>query len=441
MSTPPRKATGEIGVRTAAVAREPNRLKRVFKVLGPGLISGAADDDPSGIGTYAVAGASLGYATLWTALVTLPMMACIQFISAKIAMVCGKGLSGVLRRYYPRSLLYPVVFSLVIANTINAGADIGAIAAAVNMFAPIPIAVLMIPIAATILALQLWGSYRLIVKTFKWLTLALFAYLGAALFARPDAGAVLRATFVPTVSLDLKFLSVLVAVFGTTLSPYLWFWQASQEVEERIARGGIRLWQRKGTSETELKYAAWDVNIGMVFSNLIMYFIILAAAATLFKTGKTDIKSAAEAAEALRPLAGNAARLLFALGLIGSGFLAVPVMTGSAAYAMAEAFEWKRGLDERPHHAKAFYGVIIASTLSGLVINFLGINPIDALFWTSLIFGFLTPPILVVIMLIANNEKIMGDQVNSLGLNVLGWATTVAMFAVAISLIVIGVKQ
>jgi NRAMP (natural resistance-associated macrophage protein)-like metal ion transporter len=417
------------------LAREPNAVRRFFKMLGPGLITGASDDDPSGIGTYAMAGAALGYTLLWTAWVTFPLMAAVQFICAKVGLVSGRGLAGVLRQHYPRTLLYAVVVGLLVANTINAGADLLAIAAGLNLLIPIPIVILIGPLALLILALQVWGSYRLIARTFKWLTLALFAYLGAAILARPDWGAVLRGTFVPTWQFDRTFLEMVVAILGTTISPYLFFWQASQEVEEEIARGHKRLWQRKGATEAELKYAAWDVSIGMLFSNVVMYFILLATAATLHRAGRTEIDSAAEAAEALRPLAGNAATVLMALGLIGTGFLTVPILTGSAGYAICETFGWKCSLDARPGQAKEFYIVLGASTLGGLLLDYVGINPMDALFWTAVINGFLAPPLLVVIMLIANNRAVMGKRVNGLGMNVLGWATTAVMFAAALGLV------
>jgi NRAMP (natural resistance-associated macrophage protein)-like metal ion transporter len=248
-----------------AVAHEPNPLKRFFKILGPGLITGASDDDPSGIGTYAFAGASLGFSTLWTALVTFPLMTAVQFICAKIAMVSGMGLAGVVRKHYSKALLYPVVGGLVIANTINAGTDIGAIAAAMNLLVPIPVAALVLPIALSILALQIWGSYRLIAKTFKWLTVALFAYIGSALYARPELWAVLRGTFVPTLAFDAHSLTTLVAILGTTISPYLFFWQASHEVEEEISMGRRTLASRQGATDRELRYAGIDVTVGMFF--------------------------------------------------------------------------------------------------------------------------------------------------------------------------------
>jgi NRAMP (natural resistance-associated macrophage protein)-like metal ion transporter len=419
----------------AAHVRERNPVRRFLGILGPGLITGASDDDPSGIGTYALAGASLGFATLWTALLTFPMMAVVQFVCAKIGMVTGEGLARVLRRHYPRALLYPVVAALVIANTINAGTDIGAIAAAVNLLVPVPPVVAIAPIALSILALQVWGSYRLIARTFKWLSLALLAYIGAALYARPDAVEVLRGTFVPTIRFDAAFLANLVAILGTTISPYLFFWQASEEVEEEISMGRRTLRARRGATETELRYAGVDVTTGMFFSNVVMYFIMLATAATLFKAGQTDIQSAADAARALRPLAGDAAYVLFAVGVIGAGFLGVPVLTGSSAYAMAEALGFRYGLDDKPRRAKLFYAMIIVPTLIGTLVNFLGINPIRALFWTAVINGFLAPPLLVVIMLVASNRRVMGERVNGRWANVVGWATTATMLAAGIGLV------
>ena len=414
---------------------ERSRVKRFFKLLGPGLITGASDDDPSGIGTYAVAGASLGFATLWTALFTMPLMIAVLLTCARIGMVSGMGLAAVLRRHYARNLLYLTVIGLVIANTINAGADIGAIAAAINLLIPIPIALLVLPVALAILALQIWGSYRLIARTFKWLTLALFAYVGSAVFARPDWSDVIKATFIPKLSFDANFLAMVVAIFGTTISPYLFFWQADQEVEEEISFGRVTRAQRRGASDAEIKYARWDVHIGMLLSNLVMYFIILATAATLFKTGHTNIQSATDAAQALKPFAHGAASLLFAVGLIGSGFLAVPVLTGCSAYALTESFGGRYGFNQKLRRAKFFYAIIIVSTLVGVLINFVGINPIRALLLAAIINGFLAPPLLVAIMLVANNRHIMGNRVNGRWSNILGWTTTVVMFVAALALV------
>lgn len=273
--------------RTPARAIKANALRRLFKALGPGLITGASDDDPSGIGTYAMAGASFGFATLWTAWVTFPLMASIQLICARIGMVSGRGIAGVLREHYPRKLLLAVVATLMLANTINAGADLLAIAAGVNLIVPLPVSGLIGPIGVAILVLQVWGSYRLIVRLFKWLTLSLFAFIAAALLARPDWGEVLGAAIQPAWIADRAFLAMLVAILGTTISPYLFFWQATQEVEEDRAKGRRALWQRRGATGEELKYAAWDVNAGMLFSNVVMFFIMLATASTLYQAGGT----------------------------------------------------------------------------------------------------------------------------------------------------------
>jgi NRAMP (natural resistance-associated macrophage protein)-like metal ion transporter len=443
-----------LGAREAKLAGEPNPLTRLLKLLGPGLITGASDDDPSGIGTYAVAGASLGFATLWTALITFPLMAAVQYTCAKIGLASKRGLAGVLRQHYPPALVYPAVLALFVANTINAGADIGAIAAGVNLLVPVPPVLLIIPIAVGIIALLLLGSYRLIASVFKWLSLALVAYIAAALLSRPNLGEVLRGTFIPTMSFDGKFLSTLVAILGTTISPYLFFWQTDQEVEEqkaiqaetaaeerkkRVYWPWRRLpWRRRGVSDAELTYAALDTNFGMLVSNVVMYFIILATAATLYKHGQTNIQSATDAAQALRPFAGDAASALLAFGLIGAGFLAVPILVGSAAYAASEALGWRYGLDHQPQRARQFYGVIAASTLIGMLVNFVGINPIDALFWTSVINGFLAPPLMLLVLVVANNRAIMGERVNRFWTNALGGLATLAMTAAAVAFVVTG---
>lgn len=414
--------------------REGGILRHLLDFLGPGLITGASDDDPSGIGTYTSAGAALGLTTLWTAIVTLPLMAAVQFVCAKVGMVCGRGLAGVLRTYYPRWVLYAAVLLLVVANTINAGTDVGAIAAAINLVAPIPIKLMIVPVALIIVVLQVWGSYKLIAQVFKWLTLSLFAYVAAAFIAKPNWGEVFAATFLPRPQFTAQYLTTLVAILGTTISPYLFFWEASEEVEEEVQMGRTTLEEREGATNKELKHAALDTCVGMLFCNLVFYFVILAAAATLNKTGHTDIQSATDAARALEPLAGPAAKYLFAVGLIGAGFLAVPVLTGSAAYAVAETFGWKYGLDTKPRQAREFYAVIAASTLLGMLINFAGINPIRALFWTAVVNGLLAPPLLVLIMLVSNNQKVMGERTNGRLVNILGWAAAVVMVAAAIGM-------
>ncbi|HEV2440421.1 MAG TPA: divalent metal cation transporter [bacterium] len=431
---PNRKRPGP-GAREQRVRGAHSWLGRCVRVLGPGLVSGASDDDPSGVATYAVAGASLGLATLWTALFTIPMMAAVQFISAKVGLASGRGLAGALRHHYPTWAVSTAVLGLAVANTINAGADTGAVAAALNLIVPVPAAAMIVPIAAAIVAVVVWGTYPAVARALKWMSLLLLAYVGSAFLAHPRWPAVLAATVIPHVRLDGQFLSVLVAVLGTTISPYMWFWQASQEVEEREAIGERHLWQRRGVSQRELGYAAWDVNVGMFFSNVVMYFIILATASTLHRAGHTNITSAAQAAEALRPLAGPLATWLFALGLASAGLIAIPVLTASAAYAVGELFGWRTGLGERLGRAKAFYAVIAVSTAVGMLINFTGINPIDALFATAVINGFLTPPILLLLMLAVNNRAIMGSRVNGPLLNTIGWGTTAVMTAAVIGLI------
>lgn len=425
------------GTLESKIEDEKNPVKRLLMFLGPGVITGASDDDPSGIGTYTTAGASLGLATLWTAIVTLPMMAAIQFICAKIGMVSGMGLAGVLRKYYPRWLVVGAIILLVVANTINAGTDIGAVAAAINLLVPsVPALLLVVPIAIVIVTVQILGSYALLVRIFKWLTLSLFAYIAAAFLARPHWAEVLKATFIPVIRLDHRYLMTLVAIFGTTITPYLFFWQASQEVEEELRMGRETLAEREGATDRELRIAEIDVDAGMIFASVVFYFVVLASAVTLHASGKTDIQTATDAAEALRPLSHGAATILFALGLIGSGFLAVPILTGSSAYAMCEAFDWKYGLDEKFRDARRFYVIIAAATVIGLLLNFLKIPPVTALFWTAVINGVLAPPLIVVIMLVSNSKKVMGKRVNGKLTNVLGWSTAVIMTAAAIGMFV-----
>ncbi|MBV8204587.1 MAG: divalent metal cation transporter [Candidatus Eremiobacteraeota bacterium] len=411
--------------------RERSGIRRFFKLLGPGLIVGASDDDPSGIATYAVTGATLGYSTLWIMPVTLPMMMAVQYICARIGLVTGKGLGAILRERFPVAIAYPAVIALVIANSINAGADIGAIAAAINLLVPIRIVALIVPVAVVLLALQIWGSYKVTASVFKWLSLALFAYVGSAFFAHPDVRRTLVGTFVPHLHADPGYITTVVAIIGTTISPYMFFWQATQEVEEDVAFGRHYLWQRKGTTDQELRYTAWDVGIGMFFSQFVGYFIILSTAATLFATGHHNIATAADAARALEPIAGRWSEWLLALGLIGSGFLAVPILTASSAYAMSEIFGWRFGLDKKPGRAPQFYGVIALSTIVGIELNFVGIGPVTALYWTAVINGFLAPLLLVLIMLVSGNRRIMGERANGPLLATLGWLTTAAMLVAA----------
>ena len=422
----------------AALRRESNPLRRLLHVLGPGFVTGASDDDPSGIATYASSGAAFGYGLLWTALATFPLMTAVQYACAKIGMVTGRGLAGVLRQHYPRWLLYPAVIALFVANTINVGADLGAIAASVTLIVPaIPSAPLVAPIALGILGLQVVGSYRIITRVFQWLALALLAYVGAAILSGPDPAAVLRGTLVPSISLDAGFITALVAILGTTISPYLFFWQASQEVEEEQSYGRRRLWQREGATQAELSYKGLDVGAGMLFSNVVMFFVILATAATLNAQGQTQIGSATEAAQALRPVAGDLAATLLGVGLIGGGVLAVPVLSGSAAYALSEAFGWSFGLDKPASRAPQFYLVIALATVLGIGINLLGINPIQALVVTAVINGLVAPPLLILVMIVSGDRRIMGDRVNGRLVRAVGWAAAAVMSLAAIALIVL----
>jgi Mn2+/Fe2+ NRAMP family transporter len=295
---------------------------------------------------------------------------------------------------------------------------------------------MVFPIAIAIVVLQIWGSYHLIVKVFKWLTVSLFAYVIAAFLAKPDWSAVAWATFVPQVSFSGEYITTIVAILGTTISPYLFFWEASEEVEEEKTLGRTSVQSRKGATDAELKYEKVDTVTGMIFCNVVFYFVILAAAATLHSSGNSQIQSATEAAQALRPLAGNLATVLFGIGLIGAGLLAIPVLTGSAAYAVAETFGWRSGLDEKPRHAKKFYAIIAVSTLVGVFIDFAGINPIRALFWTAVINGVVAPPLLIVVMMVSNNKRVMGARTNGRLTNIIGWLAAAVMFAAAIGMFV-----
>jgi NRAMP (natural resistance-associated macrophage protein)-like metal ion transporter len=426
----------QIDHRAEQEKQKPQNQGGLLRAVGLGLITGAADDDPSAIGTYASAGAKFGPALLWMAPVTFPMMFAVVYLSAKLGQVAGRGLFAVLRQHYPRWLLYPTLLGVLTGNTIEAGADLGGMAAAANLFMPLPVPLLVLLIAGIILALQSWGSYAMMRNIFRILALALLAYIPAAILAGPDARALLRGTFIPTVHFDKDFLSILVAIIGTTLSAYLYTWQSNEEVEEEKAMGRISLAQRKGATSAELRSSRWDVLFGMLFSNVAMYFIILSTGATLFRTGHKDISSAADAARALQPLAGHLAGVLFALGLVGVGFLAVPVMTGGAAYDLCQTAGWKYGLGKRPRQAKRFYIAIAVFTVLAAGMNFAGFNPMKALVVAGIVQGFSTPPLMLLIMLMTNNPAIMGERVNGRAINILGWITTAFIFSASIGLIV-----
>jgi NRAMP (natural resistance-associated macrophage protein)-like metal ion transporter len=413
-------------------------IAEFFGQLGPGLITGAADDDPSGIATYSVSGAGFGYSTLWTALFCFPLMVSVQLMCARLGMVTGRGLAAVVRRRYSRWVLWGACLLLTVANVINIGADLGGMADATEMVTGISSWWLTPCYAALIVAVMLWSSYRAIARVFKWLTLVLFAYVITAFVAHPDWRAVLTATFVPQIAWSSKYLSVLVGILGTTISPYLFFWQAAQEVEEERAAGRTTVAQRRGATAQELRDSRNDVMIGMFFSNLVMYFIILTTASTLHAHGMTRIATAKDAAEALRPLAGPAAYWLFTLGLIGTGMLGVPVLAGSSAYAIAEAMNWTGSLDRKPKVAVKFYSVLGVAMALGLALDYAGLDAVKMLFWSAVANGVLAPPLVVIVVLLTADASVMGEHVNSALLKWLGWTTAVVMTAAAIAMMLAG---
>jgi NRAMP (natural resistance-associated macrophage protein)-like metal ion transporter len=409
-------------------------LKRSFAILGPGLITGAADDDPSGISTYSVAGAAYGYATLWIALITFPLMVAIQLMCARLGVVTGHGLGSAIRTYYPRWVLWGSCSILVVANIINIGADLGGMAEATQLITGIGPLVWIPFYALLIIGLLFWASYTLIAKIFKWLTLVLFAYVLASFFAHVDWRHALAVTFVPHLEWSRGFLAVLVAILGTTISPYLFFWQAAEEVEEEKAKGRTPS-RNKGATTRELRTARADTIAGMFFSNFIMYFIILTTAATLHAHGQTDIATARQAAEALRPLAGNGAYFLFTIGLIGTGMLGVPVLVGSCAYAVTEGAAWRGSMADKPRMARKFYAVMAVAMLLGFALNYFGFNAVKMLFWSAVINGLLAPPLILLVILLTSSRKVMGKRVNSPLLSYLGWATFAVMTAAAVGMI------
>ena len=392
----------------------PGPLRRFLSVLGPGVITGAADDDPSGIATYSVAGAQLGTALLWTAWLTWPLMAAVQMMCARIGMVTGKGLAGALRKRFPRWSLVIVSIALLAANTINIGADLSGMADAAEMLSGINSNYFVVLFGVGIAVATVRLRYYQIARALKWLALVLFAYVVAAIHVGPDWGSVLREAFIPSIPHGKEAWGTLVAILGTTISPYLFFWQASQEVEEEKAMGRRMLRSRRGATSREIGDRKIDVGVGTFFSNLVMFFIILTTALTLHRHGVTQIETSRQVAEALRPLAGRFAELLYTVGLIGVGLLAIPTLSGSAAYAFAETFGWRQGLDRRLSAARYFYGVIILSTAAGIALDFLDVNPVRALYWAAVVNGLLAPFLLVGTLVLASNRELMKGQPSSL---------------------------
>jgi Mn2+/Fe2+ NRAMP family transporter len=408
----------------------------LFRVIGTGFITGAADDDPSAIGTYASAGAKFGIGFLWIAPVLLPMMYVVVYLAAKLGRVYGKGLFAAIRDRYPRPVLYPLMLGAFAGNVIEAAANLGGIGAALNLLLPIPIPWIVVASASLILALQIFGSYALLRDIFKWLALALFAYVAAAVLARPDWYQVLTGTLVPRIAFTADFLAMVVACIGTSLSAYIYTWQSNQEVEEQIVKGRRTVEQRQRTSRHELVRMRLNVLVGMFFSNLILYCIILSTGTTLHPAGQISIDTAADAARALEPIAGTAAKFLFAAGVVGVGFLAVPVMTSGAAYDLAQGLNRTSSLNARPHAAPFFYATTVIVTLLAVLMNFLGLNPMRALVWSGIVQGFSVPPLLIVMMLMTNDRHLMRGRVNGVLTNTLGAVTTAVTCAAAICLVV-----
>ncbi|WP_310534134.1 divalent metal cation transporter [Novosphingobium sp.] len=403
----------------------------LLAALGPGLVTGAADDDPSGVGTYSQVGAQFGYSMGWTLVFGFPLLASIQAICARIGATTGMGIAQNLREHYPRTLLQAVVLMLLVANVINLGADLGAMAAALALLLPGPIMAYVVVFGVVCVLLEIFLSYTVYARALKWATLSLFAYVGVVFVSGVPVGEALKGMLVPSFTFDREHSMALVAIFGTTISPYLFFWQAGQEVEEQHRRHVKPLMVSPTEAGPEINRIRTDTLVGMGFSHLVAIFIVVATAATLHAHGVRDVASAAQAAEALRPIAGNLAFALFAIGIIGTGLLAVPILAGSAAYAVSETFGWTEGLDRRPREAKAFYGVITLATLGGVALNLTGIDPMKALYWAAVVNGLLAPPLMVVTMLIARNPKVMGELVISRKLAFGGWLSTAVMGGVA----------
>ena len=410
--------------------------KEYINKLGPGLISGAADDDPSGIATYSQAGAQYGTGLLWLSAWTFPLMAMVQEMCARIALVTGQGLAANIKHAYSRKVLYVCTFLLFIANTFNIGADLGAMAKAVQLINPnISFVFLVIFVGIVGLLLQIFIPYKKYAKYLKWLVISLFSYIVVGLMIDMDWSTLLRDGIIPHITFSKAQILLITGILGTTISPYLFFWQTSQEVEEQIAEGKVTVKARRGTNEKEIKKMRVDVWTGIFLSNLVMFFIIAVCANTLFANGITNINTASDAAQALTPLAGKWATLLFAIGILGTGMLAIPVLAGSASYALSESFGWKEGLYRKLNEARAFYGVIIVSILIGILINFIGIDPIKALIYSAIANGIISPIVLIFIVHISGSGVVMGRYKNSPFTNVIGWIVTILMSITALAAI------
>jgi NRAMP (natural resistance-associated macrophage protein)-like metal ion transporter len=413
-----------------------NKLTRFWKLLGPGLVTGASDDDPSGIATYSQAGAAFGLSTLWTAILAFPLMAAIQKMCAKIGLVTKQGLTGTLKKHYPKPILYVMLVFSFPAIVLNIGADIAGMGAVGNLLFPsIDATYFSVVFTVILLALIIYLPYQKIASILKYLCIVMLVYFIVPFLYKQDFKEILKATFIPTIRFDKEFIAILVGILGTTISPYLFFWQASVEVEEMKSRKKQLMVNKKIINDMKQ-----DVDFGMSFSGLVMFFIILTTGTVLFKAGVHQIDTVEQAAMALKPLAGNMAYLLFAIGVIGTGLIAIPVLCGSVSYIFAETFEWEQGLDKKFHEAKAFYVIIAISLVLGLSLNYIGISPIHALIYTAILYGLTAPVLIAIILHISNNKKIMGEFVNSRTTNILGFAALIIMTAAAGALVYLTIK-
>jgi NRAMP (natural resistance-associated macrophage protein)-like metal ion transporter len=407
------------------------KLSSFWKVLGPGLVTGASDDDPSGIATYSQAGAAFGLSTLWTALVAFPLMAAIQQMCARIGIVTSHGLTGALKEHYPRPVLYLMLLFSFPAIVMNIGADIAGMGAVGNLLFPsIDATYFSVLFTLLLLGLIIYLPYQKIASTLKYLCIVMLVYFVVPFLCKQDLTQIFKATFIPTLEFNKEFMGILVGILGTTISPYLFFWQASMEVEERNKRKKLLIVNKKVIHEINE-----DVDFGMAFSGFVMYFIILTTGTVLYNGGVHQIDTVEQAASALKPLAGNLAYLLFAVGIIGTGLIAIPVLSGSLSYIITETFGWEQGLDKKFHEAKAFYVIIAISLLLGLSLNYIGISPIKALIYTAILYGLTAPVLIAIILHISNNKKVMGRFTNSRTTNILGFAALLIMTAAAGTLV------
>jgi NRAMP (natural resistance-associated macrophage protein)-like metal ion transporter len=415
----------------SAKTNKPSRLLRLWRILGPGLISGASDDDPSGIATYSQAGAAFGLTTLWTALIAFPLMAAIQKMCASIGLVTEQGLTGTLKKHYPKSILYLMVLFSFPGIILNIGADIAGMGAVGNLLFPsIQATYFSVVFTIILLILIIYLPYQKIAAVLKYLCLVLLVYFVVPFFYKQDFLLILKSTFIPTIHFTKSYIAILVGILGTTISPYLFFWQASMEVEERKNKSNHLVVNKKIIHEMNQ-----DVDFGMTFSGVVMFFIILTAGTVLFNNGIHQIETVEQAALALKPLAGKAAYLLFAIGIIGTGLLAIPVLSGSLSYIITETFGWEQGLNKKFHEAKAFYIIIAISLVIGLSLNYIGITPIQGLIYAAILYGLTAPVLIAIILHIANNKKVMGEFTNGKVTNILGYITLIVMTVSAIALL------